>query len=113
MKYSVAQQSDGGWGWSWADQSDAFGTGLALYALAEGGIPSSHPASERAWKFLIEMQTDAGSWIVHGTKTANKDKPHAMSSFGGSTWALIGLSQSPPLRSSRNATPQSGRTSLS
>src|SRR5207248_7894238 len=39
---------------------DAFGTGLALYALAEGGVPSSHPAIERAWKFLIETQTDAG-----------------------------------------------------
>ena len=90
----AAQQSDGGWGWLWADKSDAFGTGLALYALAESGVPSSHPAIERAWKFLIETQTDAGSWIVNGTKTPNKDKLHAMSSFWGSTWALLGLSKS-------------------
>ncbi|MDB5337648.1 MAG: 2,3-oxidosqualene cyclase [Planctomycetaceae bacterium] len=92
----AAQQSDGGWGWLWADKSDAFGTGLALYALAEGGVPSSHPAIEKAWKFLIETQTDDGSWIVHGTKTGTKDKPHPMSSFWGSTWALMGLSKSLP-----------------
>lgn len=95
-KIIAAQQSDGGWGWLWADKSDAFGTGLALYALAESGVPSSHPAIEKAWKFLIETQTDAGSWIVNGTKTANKDKPHAMSGFWGSTWALMGLTKTLP-----------------
>lgn len=91
-----AQQSDGGWGWLWADKSDAFGTGLALYALAEAGVPNTHPAIERAWKFLIETQTDDGSWVVHGTKTATKDKPHPMSSFWGSTWALMGLCKTLP-----------------
>ena len=91
-----AQQADGGWGWLWTDKSDAFGTGLALYALAEGGVPSSHAAIERAWKFLIETQTDAGSWIVNGTKTATKDKPHPMSGFWGSAWALRGLCRSLP-----------------
>ncbi len=95
-KIIAAQQADGGWGWLWADKSDAFGTGLALYALSEAGVPSSHPTIEQTWKFLIETQTDAGSWIVNGTKTPNKDKPHAMSSFWGSTWALMGLSKSLP-----------------
>ena len=95
-KILAAQQSDGGWGWLWADKSDAFGTGLALYALAEGGVPSTSPAIERAWKFLIETQTDEGSWIVNGTKASTKDKPHSMSSFWGSTWALMGLSKSLP-----------------
>ncbi len=95
-KILAAQQSDGGWGWLWADKSDAFGTGLALYALAEAGVPSAHPAVERAWRFLIETQTDAGSWVVNGTKTSTKDKPHSMSSFWGTTWALLGLSKSLP-----------------
>jgi hypothetical protein len=91
-----AQQSDGGWGWLWADKSDAFGTGLSLYALSQVGVPSSHPAIEGAWRFLIETQTEDGSWTVHGTKTATKDKPHPFSSFWGSTWALLGLSHSLP-----------------
>lgn len=91
-KILAAQQADGGWGWLWADKSDAFGTGLSLYALHYAGVPSSDPAIQRAWTFLIETQTDAGSWIVNGTKTAKKDAPHPFSTFWGSTWAVIGLS---------------------
>jgi hypothetical protein len=95
-KILTAQQSDGGWGWLWADKSDAFGTGLSLYALSEAGVPSSHPAIQQAWRYLIETQADDGSWIVNGTKTATKDKPHPFSGFWGSTWALLGLSHSLP-----------------
>ena len=92
----AAQQSDGGWGWLRADKSDAFATGQSLYALATVGVPSSHPAVQNAWKFLIETQTDNGSWLVNGTKAANKDKVHPFSSFWGSAWALIGLAKSLP-----------------
>jgi regulation of enolase protein 1 (concanavalin A-like superfamily) len=91
-----AQQSDGGWGWLWADKSDAFGTGLSLYAISQAGTPSSHPAIQNAWKFLIETQKDNGSWVVNGTKTATSGKPHPFSGFWGSTWALLGLSHSLP-----------------
>jgi len=90
----AAQQTDGGWGWLWADKSDAFGTGVSLYALSQVGVGSTHPAVQRAWKFLIETQKEDGSWIVNGTKTSAKDRPHPFSSFWGSTWALLGLSHS-------------------
>jgi regulation of enolase protein 1 (concanavalin A-like superfamily) len=92
----AAQQSDGGWGWLRADKSDAFATGQSLYGLATIGVPSSHPAVQKAWKFLIETQTDNGSWLVNGTKKEHKDKVHAFSSFWGSAWALIGLAKSLP-----------------
>lgn len=95
-KILAAQQPDGGWGWLWSDKSDAFGTGLALYALSAAGVPNTDPAVERSWKFLIQTQTEAGSWIVNGTKTSAKDKPHVMSSFWGTTWVLLGLSKSLP-----------------
>jgi squalene-hopene/tetraprenyl-beta-curcumene cyclase len=95
-KMLAAQQSDGGWGWLWADKSDAFGTGVSLYALSRTGLPSSDPAVQRAWRFLIETQTDDGSWIVNGTKLATKDKPHPFSSFWGSTWAVLGVVHSLP-----------------
>jgi hypothetical protein len=91
-----AQKPDGGWGWLWADASDAFGTGLALYALSEAGVPSTHAAIEGAWRFLIETQADDGSWIVNGTKNSSKNKPHSMSSLWGSTWALLGLTKTLP-----------------
>ena len=93
-----AQQPDGGWGWLWADPSDAFGTGVSVYALSQVGVPNSHPAIEKAWRFLIETQCDGGSWIVHGTKKSTQSKPHPFSSFWGSTWALLGLSHSLPVR---------------
>jgi hypothetical protein len=95
-KILSAQHSDGGWGWLWADKSDAFGTGVSVYALSQVGEPSSDAAIQKAWRFLIETQTDNGSWIVNGTKKGTKDKPHPFSSFWGSTWALLGLSHSLP-----------------
>jgi Squalene-hopene cyclase C-terminal domain len=90
----AAQQPDGGWGWLRADKSDAFGTGVSVYALSQVGVPNSHPAIRNAWKFLIETQTADGSWIVSGTKNDTKGKPHPLSSFWGSTWALLGLCHS-------------------
>jgi hypothetical protein len=92
----AAQQPDGGWGWLRADKSDAFGTGVSVYALSQVGVPNSHPAIQKAWRFLIETQTDDGSWIVNGTKNGTKDKPHPFSGFWGSTWALLGLCHSLP-----------------
>jgi squalene cyclase len=97
-KILSAQQPDGGWGWLRADPSDAFGTGVSVYALSQVGVPNSHPAIEKAWRFLIETQCDDGSWIVNGTKNSTKSKPHPFSSFWGSTWALLGLSHSLPVR---------------
>jgi hypothetical protein len=93
-KILAAQHPDGGWGFLWADPSDAFGTGVSLYALSQAGVPNSSAPIQQAWKFLIETQTEEGSWIVNGTKTATKDKPHPFSGFWGSTWALLGLSHS-------------------
>lgn len=95
-KILAAQQADGGWGWLLADKSDALGTGVSLYALGHAGVASTDPAIERAWKFLIETQTEGGSWVVNGTKTATKDKPHPFSGFWGSTWAVLGLSHTLP-----------------
>ena len=38
-KILAAQHSDGGWGWLWADKSDAFGTGVSVYALSQAESP--------------------------------------------------------------------------
>jgi hypothetical protein len=103
-KILSAQHSDGGWGWLWADKSDAFGTGVSVYALSQVGVPNSDAAIQKAWRFLIETQTENGSWIVNGTKNATKDKPHPFSSFWGSTWALLGLSHSLPDRVGSSST---------
>jgi squalene-hopene/tetraprenyl-beta-curcumene cyclase len=100
-----AQAPDGGWGWLWADPSDAFGTGVTLYALSNVGLAHTHPAIQKGWKFLADTQTDDGSWVVNGTKKGTKGKPHALSSFWGSTWAVLGLSHSLPPRSTDGGHP--------
>lgn len=59
------QHPDGGWGQRDDMASDAFATGIALYALLESdGIPSSHPAAQRAIKYLLSQQRADGSWYV-------------------------------------------------
>ena len=94
-----AQRPDGGWGWLRTDASDAFGTGVSVYALTNAGVPSADRAIQKAWEFLTETQTEDGSWIVNGTKNGTKHAPHPLSSFWGSTWAVLGLTQSLPARS--------------
>jgi len=54
-----AQQPDGGWGWLRADKSDAFGTGVSVYALSQIGVPNSHQAIHKAWKFLFSRKVES------------------------------------------------------
>ena len=85
------QRDDGGWGWLLADESDAFGTGIALYALCHTGVPSEDAAIVRARQFLIRTQREDGAWPVHGTKTAKRNRIEETATFWGTCWAVIGL----------------------
>ena len=91
------QQADGGWGWMVDAESDALGTGMAVYALTQAkatepldaaGIQSS---IENAQTFLIETQREDGSWPVKGTKEKRKDKVSETAVYWGTTWAALGL----------------------
>jgi squalene-hopene/tetraprenyl-beta-curcumene cyclase len=88
------QRADGGWGWLTGDESDALGTGIVLYALAQDGVPANDPAIAKARAFLVQTQRDDGSWAVKGTKENKKDKVEATSVFWGTNWAAIGLMES-------------------
>jgi hypothetical protein len=59
-----SQRSDGGWSQFPSLESDAFATGLTLYALHAGGTPASHAAHRRGIEFLLRTQLDDGSWHV-------------------------------------------------
>ena len=59
-----SQRADGGWAQFDSLESDAFATGLTLYALHAGGTPASHDAYERGIDFLLRTQLDDGSWHV-------------------------------------------------
>ena len=61
----VEQRDDGGWAQLSTLESDAYATGLTLYALHEaGGASSEHPAYQRGLEFLLKTQQDDGSWHV-------------------------------------------------
>ena len=47
------QHDDGGWGWLLSEESDAFGTGLALYAMHYSGQTADDPAGPACQTVLI------------------------------------------------------------
>ncbi|MFG0333829.1 MAG: hypothetical protein ACF8TS_10740 [Maioricimonas sp. JB049] len=85
------QREDGGWGWRIEDDSDALGTGMALYALSEAGVPAGHNVIRRGVDFLVESQNDDGSWTVRNTKEKKKTKPAETATYWGTCWTVIGL----------------------
>lgn len=59
------QNADGGWAQLPSLKSDAYATGLTLYALRNGGdITPEHKAYQRGVDYLLKTQLDDGSWHV-------------------------------------------------
>ena len=58
------QQRDGGFSQLATLASDAYATGLALFALSEGGIPAKDPVYQSGLKFLLTTQAPDGTWHV-------------------------------------------------
>lgn len=60
-----SQSAAGGWSQHVAMESDAFATGLALYALHDsGGVAPTDPAYQRGLDYLLQTQLPDGSWHV-------------------------------------------------
>ncbi|WP_298868569.1 prenyltransferase/squalene oxidase repeat-containing protein [uncultured Gimesia sp.] len=98
-KLRSQQKPDGGWGWMVTDESDALGTGLALYALLRAGLDSNDQAIKRAQQFLVSTQRDDGSWPVKGTKEKKKNNVEETAVYWGTTWAAVSLIESLPKES--------------
>ena len=92
------QHEDGGWGWLTKERSDAFGTGLALYALAASGLPAEHDSRKKAISYLKSTQTPDGSWLVPSTRARDKNKINKTATYWGTAWAVIGLLEEPAAR---------------
>ena len=59
------QRADGGWAQSDDLQSDAYATGVSLFALAEGGgVAPAHRAYKKGVAYLLSTQRADGSWHV-------------------------------------------------
>jgi ankyrin repeat protein len=96
------QRPDGGWPQPGAPQSDAYGTGQALYALCvAGGLPVTDPLYQRGVQFLLRTQEPDGSWFVPkraipGNNYFDAAFPHGESqyaSFNATCWATMALTQ--------------------
>lgn len=96
----AAQRSDGGWAQVSRLRSDAYATGLALYALHLGGeLPVGDAAYQRGVRFLLRTQDDDGSWFVNkraipANNYFDAGYPHGQSqyiSFAGACWATMAL----------------------
>ena len=59
------QQNDGGWSQRETMESDAYATGLTLYALYHAGqFAGDNPVYAKGVDFLLESQLEDGSWHV-------------------------------------------------
>ena len=93
------QNPDGGWSTVPDVASDAFATGLALYALSS----AEDAAVRRGRKFLVETQTAEGSWTVSPAPWTKPNSPpervkrlDPIFRYWGSAWATIGLARTLP-----------------
>lgn len=87
------QNSDGGWGWLVDEDSDALGTGIALYALAYQPAAVVAESRGQAVEFLRTTQLADGTWDVKGTKKSGRNEVVETASYWGTCWAVIGLLQ--------------------
>ena len=63
-RLQALQRPDGGWSQLPALESDAYATGIALYAMYVGGVPTTDPAYRAGLKYLLATQAADGTWHV-------------------------------------------------
>jgi hypothetical protein len=96
------QNKDGGWSQTREMTTDAFATGLALYALSGQRGKAVENARRRAQTFLVKMQRPDGSWGM--TSRAAEPPPPGPArdlrpiTYFGTAWATLGLVRSSPER---------------
>jgi hypothetical protein len=85
------QNEDGSWSWLIGESGDALATGQSLYALGVVGSPETRSAIRRGQAFLVDTQSDDGSWAVWGTKANKRENIEETATYWGTGWATLGL----------------------
>ena len=75
------ERPDGGWAQRKELASDAYATGIALWALADAGqLKPSDAAYERGAKYLVSTQKEDGTWYVK-SRAVIRFQPYFESGF--------------------------------
>ncbi len=97
---ALQQQTNGGWAQLSTLTSDAYATGLTLYALNQGGgLSFSHPAYQEGIRFLLKEQRIDGSWFVEtraspvqvAVDNVFPHEKHQWISSSATTWSTMAL----------------------
>ena len=93
------QRTDGGWSQLDYRTSDAYATGMSLYALHEAGLPVTAETYRKGVAYLLKNQYADGSWLVKTRaypvqpffESGFPFGPHQWISAAGTSWASIAL----------------------
>jgi ankyrin repeat protein len=104
QEWIAQQRDDGGWAQLPHLSSDAYATGISLYALNEAGIAVTDPAYRKGAQFLLRNQYRDGSWLVKTRsfpvqKQFESGYPFGMNqwiSAAGACWASLTLARTLP-----------------
>jgi N-acyl-D-amino-acid deacylase len=100
----VMQDAVGGWSQFSRTASDAYATGLSLYALHLAGVPVSDAAYRKGVAFLLATQYQDGAWLVrtHSFPVQRYFESgfpfgrHQWISAAGTSWAALAIAQTLP-----------------
>jgi hypothetical protein len=98
------QKPDGGWSQLDPLATDAYATGMSLYALHEAGINVRNPVYSSGVAYLLRNQYANGSWLVKSraypvqlyVETGFPFGRHQWISAAGSSWASLPIAQTLP-----------------
>ena len=103
------QKPDGGWSQLDSLPTDAYATGMSLYALHEAGISVTDPVYRSGIEYLLRNQYADGSWLVKSR--AYPVQPYFESGFpfgqhqwisaAGSSWASLAIAHTLPNENGR------------
>jgi ankyrin repeat protein len=112
--WKAQQKSDGGWAQLPHLESDAYATGITLFAFHEAGFSVSEPAYQKAVAYLLKTQHANGGWFVRTRSFPVQDQFESGFPFGyhqwissaATSWAAMAIAytlpdRTPTARSSR------------